>query len=99
LREHQGEFEQRGANLAAIGLGDAYYAKVFRDETGIGFPLLIDDQRKAYRAAELREANILHLLRSDNLAYRKQAKEQGFAQKKLGKNLCSGQETSIDSSI
>ena len=86
MREHQREFEEKGANLAAIGLGDTYYARVFREETGITFPLLIDDERKAYKAAELREANILHLLRRDNAVYRKRAKEQGFKQVKLGKN-------------
>ena len=41
-------------NLAAIGLGDVDYAKAFREETGITFPLLIDAEKKAYRAAELR---------------------------------------------
>ncbi len=86
MREHQKEFEAKGANLAAIGLGDAYYAKAFREETGITFPLLIDDERKAYAAAELKQANILHLFRRDNAGYRKRAKEQGFSQKKLGKN-------------
>jgi hypothetical protein len=86
LREHQKEFESKGANLAAIGLGDAYYAKAFREETGITFPLLVDDERKAYQAAELKEANIFHLLRRDNAAYRKRAKEHGFKQVKLGKN-------------
>ncbi len=86
MREHQQEFEAKNANLAAIGLGDSYYAKVFRDETGIRFPLLVDDDRKAYEAAELKEANIFHLLRRDNAAYRKRAKEQGFRQVKLGKN-------------
>lgn len=86
MREHEQEFTAKGANLAAIGLGDAYYAKVFREETGIDFPLLVDDGRKAYGAAELKEANIFHLLRRDNAAYRKRAKEQGFRQVKLGKN-------------
>jgi hypothetical protein len=86
LREHQNEFEAKGANLGAIGLGDSYYARVFREETGITFPLLVDETRKAYKAAELKEANILHLLRRDNAAYRKRAKEQGFRQVKLGKN-------------
>lgn len=75
-----------GANLAAIGLGDAYYARAFREETGITFPLLIDEQRQAYKAAELHQANILHLFRRDNAAYRKRAKAGGFAQTKLGKN-------------
>ncbi len=86
MRDYQKEFAAKGVKLAAIGLGDAYYAKAFREETGITFPLLVDDERKAYRAAELKEANIFHLLRRDNAASRKHAKAGGFSQKKLGKN-------------
>ena len=86
MREHQQEFLDKGANLAAIGLGDANYARQFREETGITFPLLIDAERKAYRAAELKKANLLHLFRKDNTAARKRAKAGGFQQKKLGEN-------------
>jgi len=86
LREHAQEFETRGAKLAAIGLGDAHYAAAFRQETGIAFPLLIDAGRRAYRAAGLKSANILHLLRSDNAAFRKRASAGGHRQHKLGAN-------------
>ncbi len=86
MREHQPEFEGRGAKLAAIGMGDAYYAAAFREETGIQFPLLIDAERQAYRSVGLKSANILHLLRSDNAAARKRAQAGGFRQQKLGKN-------------
>jgi peroxiredoxin len=86
LRAHQQEFEKRGVGLAAIGLGDMNYARVFREDTGITFPLFVDDKREAYRAAELHKANIIHLLRSDNAASRKRAKASGFVQKKLGKD-------------
>ena len=86
MREHQQEFRAKGANLAAIGLGDANYARLFREETGITFPLLVDAERQAYRAVELKKANLLHLLRSDNAAARKRAKAGGFEQKKLGDN-------------
>jgi len=86
LREHEQEFRAKGANLAAVGLGDTNYARLFREETGITFPLLIDTERQAYRAVELKKANLLHLLRSDNAAARKRAKAGGFEQKKLGDN-------------
>jgi len=36
------------------------------EETGIAFPLLIDEQRDAYRAVGLRMANPLHLVRRDH---------------------------------
>jgi len=86
LREHAAEFQARGAKLAAIGLGDAHYAALFREETGIQFPLLVDAGRLAYRAVGLKSANILHLLRSDNAKARKRAQSGGFRQQKLGAN-------------
>jgi peroxiredoxin len=86
LREHENEFTQAGAKLAAIGLGDMNYAREFRDATGITFPLFVDADRKAYRAAELKSANLLHLFRSDNSQARSRAKAAGHRQHKLGEN-------------
>jgi hypothetical protein len=86
LRENENEFRRKGARIAAIGLGDKNYARYFQEETGITFPLLIDDDRRAYRAAGLGSASLLHLLRSDNAAARKRAKSRGHRQHKLGKN-------------
>lgn len=86
MREHQAEFEARGARLAAIGLADARYAAQFREETGITYPLLIDADRRAYRAASLKSANILHMFRSENGVARKRAQKGGFRQHRLGAN-------------
>jgi AhpC/TSA antioxidant enzyme len=86
LREFEQQFQQRGAKLVAIGLGDASYARHFREQTGITFPLLIDDKREAYRAIDLKKANLLHLLRGDNMRARKRAKAIGVRQHRLGKD-------------
>ena len=86
MREHEAAIRGKGANLAAIGLGDRAYARLFREETGIAFPLLIDEQRQAYRAAGLRSANLLHLLRRDNARARQRARAAGHRQHKLGPN-------------
>jgi len=86
LREHQQEFQNKGAALAAIGLGDRNYARIFREDTGIAFPLLIDEARQAYAVAQLRKANLLHLMRKDNMAARERARAAGFRQHELGKN-------------
>jgi hypothetical protein len=86
LREHEQAFRERCACLAAIGLGDANYARLFREETGITFPLLIDEERLAYRAAGLRNANLLHMLRSENKTARDRARSAGHRQHKLGQN-------------
>ena len=86
MREHEADFQAKGARLAASGLGDSHYAAMFREETGIKFPLLVDQDRLAYRAAGLKSANLLHLLRSDNAQARKRAQAGGFRQHKLGQN-------------
>jgi len=86
LREHEEAFRERGAKLAAIGLGDANYARQFREDTGIRFPLLIDEQRQAYRVAGLGSANLLHMLWSENKTSRERARSAGHRQYKLGQN-------------
>jgi len=86
LREHESEIKQAGATLAAIGLGDMNYARLFREETGITFPLLVDAERAAYQAAELKSANLFHLFRRENKEARGRAKRAGHRQHALGKN-------------
>ncbi len=86
MRAHEQEFRAKGAALAAVSLGDVQYARAFREETGIPFPLLIDEKKKAYEAMELKAGNIFHLLRRDNAAARERARAAGHHQHKLGKN-------------
>lgn len=86
MREHEQEFQQAGAKLVAIGLGDMNYARLFREETGITFPLLVDAERKAYQAAGLKSGNLLHLFRPENAQARTRAKAAGHRQHRLGKN-------------
>jgi hypothetical protein len=59
---------------------------MFREETRITFPLLIDESRHAYDVAELKSANLLHLVRSENAVARKRARAGGHHQHKLGQN-------------
>jgi hypothetical protein len=86
LRDKQKDFEAKGSRLAAIGLGDLRYAELFRKATGITFPLLVDENRDAYRAAGLQSASIFHLFRLDNFVARKRAKAAGHQQHRLGQN-------------
>ena len=86
MRDHEQAFRERGAVLAAVGLGDRQYARAFRDDTGISFPLLIDERREAYRAAGLGSANLVHVLRRDNATSRRRARAAGHAQHKLGQH-------------
>ena len=86
MSAQQVEFKQAGATLAAIGLGDMHYACLFREETGITFPLLVDSERSAYKAAELKSGNLFHIFRRENAEARARAKAGGFKQHRLGKN-------------
>jgi hypothetical protein len=86
LREHEQAFRDKGAAVAAVGLGDRLYAQMFREETDINFPLLVDESRQAYRVVDLKSANLLHLLRSENTVARKRALAGGHHQHKLGQN-------------
>ena len=86
MREHEHEFRERGANLAAIGLGDMNYARIFQEETGITFPLLVDAGRIAYRAIELRKTTFFGLFTRENFAARNRARAAGHRQHKLGKD-------------
>src|SRR6516162_11238500 len=72
--------------LAAIGLGDMHYARLFREESRIDFPLLVDSERTAYPAAEVRSGNLFHIFRRDNTEARARARASGHKQHHLGRN-------------
>lgn len=86
MRDSENSFKAKGANIVAIGLGGADYARHFREETNITFPLLVDEGSAVHRAAGLGKANIFHVFRRDNAAARKRASFAGFRQYKLGKD-------------
>lgn len=86
MRDHEEDLRRAGASLAAVGLADQRYAAAFRQETGIRFPLLVDEERRAYRAAELRKASVLHALRRANARSRARARAAGHRQHRLGRD-------------
>jgi alkyl-hydroperoxide reductase/thiol specific antioxidant family protein len=86
LREREKGFQLKGVRIAALSLGDMEYARIFREDTGITFPLLIDTDRVAYRAIDLGVGSVFHLFRADNREARTRAKAAGHSQRKLGKN-------------
>jgi hypothetical protein len=86
LREYEEQFRSKGAKLVAIGLGGTDYALHFRKQTGIDFPLLIDENRQTHKALQLKKANLFHLFRGDNMRARKRAKAVGVRQHRLGKD-------------
>ncbi len=62
------------------------YARAFRDDTGIRFPLLVDERGGAYKAAELRRGNLFQIFSPSNFAARRRAQQVGVRQYKTGKD-------------
>lgn len=54
MRDRADEIRQAGAGLAAIGNGSRYFAEAFRGDFRLDFPLFVDPDLEAYRAAGLR---------------------------------------------
>ena len=86
MRDSGDAFRAAGAAIAAIGLGDRGYARTFREESRIDFPLLVDEGREAYRIAGLKLASPLHLVRGANFVARARAREAGHRQHRLGQH-------------
>ncbi len=86
MRDYESEIREAGGSVAAVGLGDVNYARDFREQTGITFPLLVDEKRMAYKVAELKHASLLHLFRRRNFRARNAAQADGHRQYKVGTN-------------
>lgn len=54
LRDVKAQIEAAGAGLAVVGNGTPFHAVGFRDDQGIDFPLYVDPDLMAYRAAGLK---------------------------------------------
>jgi hypothetical protein len=59
---------------------------MFREDAGITFPLLVDEERQAYAAADLKSASLWSLFSRESTAHRRRARAGGHRQHKLGKN-------------
>jgi peroxiredoxin len=64
LHRHREEFEEAGARLAVIGQGTPRHAEHFIEEYGLeGMQVLVDPDRKTYRAAGAKIATVDELWR------------------------------------
>jgi hypothetical protein len=84
LRDRNAEIEAAGARVFAIGMGEPWKARALRDELRVPFPLLVDQDRVAYRAAGLRTASVAQLLRPTLWRAARRAKKEGFRQVSSG---------------
>ena len=86
MREHESQVVEAGGRIVAVGLGGMEYACAFRDDTGIGFPLLVDERGVAYKAVELRRGTLFQIFSPSNFAARRRAQQAGVRQHKVGKD-------------
>lgn len=59
MRDRYEDFEAKGANVAAIGMGLTAMAADFKEKQSIPFALLIDRRRETHRAMELQRGKLL----------------------------------------
>jgi len=88
LRDVYDTITAAGAGVVAIGTGDERYAKAFVTEEHIPFPVLVDDDAAAARAASIRKVNFATLLFDPrSMKGARQAHRDGFRVKKSGKRV------------
>jgi len=85
LRGRYEEITGAGAELVAIGTGDARYAQAFIDEEEIPFPVLLDEDGEAAEAASVKRGGVLQLAGPRTAAGVAKAIAAGKRQHKTGK--------------
>jgi peroxiredoxin len=88
LRGRYGEITERGAEVVAVGTGDLAYARRFVEDETVPFPVLVDDDGAAARAASVRKVNFATLLFDPrSMKGARQAHRAGFRVKKSGRRV------------
>jgi len=88
LRRHYDEIRAAGAEVVAVGTGDRRYAEAFVADEQVPFPVLVDDDAAAARAAAVRKVNMATLLLDPrSLKGARQAHRDGYRVKRSGKRV------------
>jgi peroxiredoxin len=88
LRSRYDEITDAGAEVVAVGTGDQRYAQNFVTEEAVPFPVLVDDDGAAARAASIKKVNPFTLVLDPRAAPGAlQAWRDGFRVKKSGKRV------------
>jgi peroxiredoxin len=85
LRDIYPEIQAAGAEVVAIGTGDARYARGFVEEEQIPYPVLVDDEAEAARAASVKRGSALQVLGPSTYAGSVRAWRAGHNVHKPGK--------------
>lgn len=85
MRRHHDEIKERGAEIIAIGTGDARYARAFIDEEEIPFPVMLDTDGEAAEIAAVRRGGWMQLAGPMTMPGALKATAAGHRQHRLGK--------------
>ena len=87
MARRHGEIRRRGADVVAIGTGDARYAGQFVADAAIPYLVLVDDDARAARAASLTNASWWRLLHPSTWAATRETWRRGYRIHKAGKRV------------
>lgn len=88
MREHYDKVTATGADVVAVGTGDEQYAQRFVADEAIPYPVLVDDNGQAARAASIRSVPFLKLIFDPrSMPGARRAHKAGFRVRKSGKRV------------
>lgn len=85
LRRHLNQIRSAGAELVAIGTGDARYARAFVEQAKIEFPVLLDEDGSAAEAAAVRTGTTMQLVGPRSIVVAAKGYATGHFQRKIGR--------------
>jgi len=87
LRDRHCEIQARGGGVIAIGTGDARYARQFVLDESIPYPVMVDDDARAARAAVVHVASFLSMLHPRTWAATRDTWRRGYRIHRAGKRV------------
>ena len=87
MRDRYDEIRARGAGVIAIATGDARYARQFAADTSISYPVLVDDDARAARAAAVHVASFLGMFHPRTWAATRDTWRRGYRIHRAGKRV------------
>ena len=87
MRGHYDEIRGRGAEILAIGTGDVRYARAFAEDEHIPFPVLVDDDGRAARAASVRSSSFIGMFHPRTWTATRETWSRGFRFHRAGKRV------------
>jgi AhpC/TSA antioxidant enzyme len=87
LRARYPELQGLGAEVVAVGTGDAGYAQAFVADESIPFPVLVDDGGRAAEAAAVQSSSFIGMLHPRTWAATRETWRRGYRIHRAGKRV------------